>query len=172
MAGRFEKSGVSGLSADQIHLQFQLSYKYSEKSCFQLDIDIAIPGQGVTAIFGESGSGKTSLLRCIAGLEKSVSGAVHINDELWQNDTMFLPTHKRSLGYVFQEARLFPHYKVKGSLLYGVKGKVDAKKFRGEVSNMLTDYHLRVNQLIQAKKKHQLINGFICRINERDLFYT
>jgi molybdate transport system ATP-binding protein len=104
-----------------IQARFQLSYAKQAKAHFNLDLDIEIPGQGVTAIFGASGSGKTSLLRCIAGLEKSTSGCLSVNGELWQDTSVFVPTHKRSLGYVFQEASLFEHLTAMGNLRYAIK---------------------------------------------------
>jgi molybdate transport system ATP-binding protein len=107
--------------AQGIQACFQLGYGKSATSSFTLDVDINIPGQGITAIFGESGSGKTSLLRCIAGLEKTASGSLNVNGELWQNASVFVPTHKRSLGYVFQEASLFEHLTAMGNLRYAIK---------------------------------------------------
>lgn len=86
-----------------------------------LDIDTVIPANGVTAIFGHSGSGKTSLLRCIAGLEKAHNGRLMMNQDCWQEDNYFLPTHKRSIGYVFQEASLFPHLSAQKNLNYAIK---------------------------------------------------
>ncbi len=86
---------------------------------FTLDVDLTIPGRGVTAIFGPSGSGKTTLLRCIAGLERIADGYLQINGEVWQQGKQFVPTHRRALGYVFQEASLFPHLDVRGNLEYG-----------------------------------------------------
>ncbi len=88
---------------------------------FTLDVDLTLPGRGVTAIFGPSGSGKTTLLRCIAGLERAPQGLLTVNDEVWQSADRWLPTHKRPLGYVFQEASLFPHLTVLGNLRYGMK---------------------------------------------------
>ena len=90
-----------------------------------LDIDTKIPACGVTAIFGHSGSGKTSLLRCIAGLEKAEQGKISIHkdswQETWQDTDYFLPVHKRSIGYVFQEASLFPHLTAQNNLTYAIK---------------------------------------------------
>ncbi|MYM92278.1 molybdenum ABC transporter ATP-binding protein [Duganella vulcania] len=88
---------------------------------FTLDVDLTMPGRGVTALFGSSGSGKTTLLRCIAGLERAPSGQLFVDGEVWQDDTTWLPTHRRALGYVFQEASLFPHLTVMGNLQYGIK---------------------------------------------------
>ncbi|GAB2182175.1 molybdenum ABC transporter ATP-binding protein [Denitratisoma sp. agr-D3] len=88
---------------------------------FSLKADLQLPGRGVTAFFGPSGSGKTTLLRCIAGLEKVPGGRLVVNGEVWQDGHVFLPVHKRSLGYVFQEASLFPHLSVQQNLDYGAR---------------------------------------------------
>ncbi|MDP2786916.1 MAG: molybdenum ABC transporter ATP-binding protein [Pseudomonadota bacterium] len=88
---------------------------------FSLDVDLDLPGRGVTALFGHSGSGKTTLLRCIAGLERAPGGHLALDGEVWQDANTFLPTHKRPLGYVFQEASLFPHLSARGNLEYGHK---------------------------------------------------
>ena len=85
---------------------------------FTLDVDLDLPGSGVTALFGHSGSGKTTLLRCIAGLERS-DGRLTVKGERWQDADTFVPTHRRPLGYVFQDARLFAHLDVAGNLDYG-----------------------------------------------------
>ena len=116
-------SGLNKLDGESqnIKIAFQLSYVGHNPTPFVLDIDVDIPGQGVTAIFGQSGSGKTSLLRCIAGLENSSSGHLIVKDQVWQSATHMLPTHKRSMGYVFQDARLFEHLTVKENLAYGIK---------------------------------------------------
>ena len=121
MADKIETLDTSIESAQGIKARFQFSVKQSATETFTFDIDLTIPGQGVTAIFGESGSGKTSLLRCIAGLEKTASGCLNVNGELWQNASVFVPTHKRSLGYVFQEASLFEHLTAMGNLRYAIK---------------------------------------------------
>ena len=88
---------------------------------FTLDVDLRLPGRGVTALFGHSGSGKTTLLRCIAGLERAPGARVLFQGEVWQDGASWLPTHRRPLGYVFQEASLFPHLSVAGNLRYGLK---------------------------------------------------
>ena len=101
-----------------INAKFDLDYGE-----FRLKVDLVLPGSGVTVLFGHSGSGKTTLLRCIAGLQQAPNGLLQINGEVWQvsERNLFLPTHKRSLGYVFQEANLFPHLSVKGNLQFGLK---------------------------------------------------
>lgn len=94
---------------------------FLDRGDFTLDVDLDIPGRGVTALFGRSGSGKTTILRCLAGLERIREGQLRFNGETWQEGRRWLPVHKRPLGYVFQEASLFPHLKVRDNLLYGFK---------------------------------------------------
>lgn len=85
---------------------------------FALEAAFTAPASGVTALFGPSGSGKTTLLRCIAGLERT-QGRLQVNGETWQDEKIFVPVHQRPLGYVFQEASLFPHLSVRANLEYG-----------------------------------------------------
>lgn len=77
--------------------------------------------RGVTALFGRSGSGKTSLVRIIAGLIKPDAGRITLDDEVLTDRAqgIFIPKHKRRFGYVFQEPRLFPHLTVRHNLAYG-----------------------------------------------------
>jgi molybdate transport system ATP-binding protein len=88
---------------------------------FALDVTCNIPTQGITGLFGRSGSGKTTLLRCIAGLERTARAQIEFNGELWQDAGRFLPTHRRAVGYVFQESSLFPHLDVRGNLEFGLR---------------------------------------------------
>lgn len=94
---------------------------YLERGAFTLDAELRLPAQGITAIFGPSGCGKTTLLRALAGLEPCQDSFLSIGDNVWQDNNRFLPTHQRPLGYVFQEANLFPHLSVRGNLEYGYK---------------------------------------------------
>jgi molybdate transport system ATP-binding protein len=87
---------------------------------FTLDVDLQLPGQGVTALFGPSGCGKTTLLRLLAGLERA-QGRVTVGGEVWQDGAHFVPPHRRPLGYVIQEAALFPHLDVQANLAYGAR---------------------------------------------------
>jgi molybdate transport system ATP-binding protein len=98
-----------------LDIQFELA-----RAEFALRVDLQLPSRGVTALFGPSGCGKTTLLRCIAGLERP-HGSLIVNQQVWQDATHFMPTHQRPIGYVFQEASLFPHLSVRGNLQYGMK---------------------------------------------------
>jgi molybdate transport system ATP-binding protein len=106
---------MSEIPVNEIQASFAL-----ERESFALDANFSAPAAGVTALFGPSGSGKTTLLRCIAGLERA-QGTLHVNGETWQDEKTFVPVHRRPLGYVFQEASLFPHLSVRANLEYGLK---------------------------------------------------
>ena len=88
---------------------------------FTLDVALRLPARGVAALFGPSGCGKTTLLRSLAGLERA-AGRVALGGEVWQDDAAgrFVPTHQRAIGYVIQEAALFPHLDVRRNLAYGL----------------------------------------------------
>ena len=88
---------------------------------FTLDVDIELPLEGVTSLFGRSGCGKTTLLRIIAGLEKVRGAEVRFGRQIWQQGRHFVPLHRRRIGLVFQEHSLLPHLSVHGNLLYGYK---------------------------------------------------
>ncbi|MDT8345796.1 MAG: molybdenum ABC transporter ATP-binding protein [Thermohalobaculum sp.] len=87
---------------------------------FALDVHHAVPLAGVTALFGASGSGKTTLLRIIAGLETAAAGEIAFAGETWQSRAggIRVPAHRRGVGVVFQDARLFAHLDVAGNLRY------------------------------------------------------
>ncbi|MFN3786283.1 MAG: molybdenum ABC transporter ATP-binding protein, partial [Thiothrix sp.] len=106
-----------------ITARFQVQFKD-----FTLTTDLQLPGRGVTAFFGHSGSGKTTLLRCIAGLQRPDSGFLQVRGQVWQDSAkgVFLPTHQRPLGYVFQEASLFPHLTARKNIDYGRKRAAQA----------------------------------------------
>ena len=88
---------------------------------FRVDIEANFPSKGITAVIGESGSGKTTLLRCIAGLETPQQGFLSVGENIWQDENSSLPTHKRPIGFVFQEASLFEHLTAGGNLQYAIK---------------------------------------------------
>jgi len=85
----------------------------------------------VTAVFGPSGAGKTTLLRVIAGLEHGARGRVALGETIWQDSESrrFTPAHRRRIGYVFQDGRLFPHLDVERNLLFGHRRVTQNPKF-------------------------------------------
>lgn len=93
-----------------------------------LEVNAQIPAKGITAIFGVSGAGKTSLINAIGGLTQPQRGYIHLNNRvLFDTEKQIaLPPEKRRIGYVFQDARLFPHYRVRGNLQYGMSSKMKA----------------------------------------------
>ncbi|HKW55093.1 MAG TPA: molybdenum ABC transporter ATP-binding protein [Stellaceae bacterium] len=91
---------------------------------FRLEARFTAPATGITALFGRSGAGKTTLVNLLAGLEQPDRGRIAIGGEVLFSaaDGIDVPTERRRLGYVFQEGRLFPHYSVRGNLAYGRRG--------------------------------------------------
>ena len=117
---------------------------------FTLDVDLRLPDRGITALFGPSGCGKTSVLRALAGLQDTglqgagrqaaqperAAGRVALGAEVWQDDVQrrFVPTHQRPLGYVIQEAALFPHLDVAANLAFGRRRSGPAAQASGAFS--------------------------------------
>jgi molybdate transport system ATP-binding protein len=89
-----------------------------QRPAFTLDVVLDLPLVGITALFGPSGSGKTTLLRIIAGLERGAAGTVVFDGETWQGDGVCVPAHRRRIGYVFQDGRLFSHLTVELNLRF------------------------------------------------------
>lgn len=94
----------------------------AQLGAFHLNADFDAPSTGITALFGRSGSGKTTVLRSIAGLCKETRGFLCVNHDVWLDSKggVCIPPHRRPIGYVFQEASLFPHLSVRKNLLYGL----------------------------------------------------
>lgn len=101
----------------------------------RLQVDESLPASGITAIFGVSGAGKTSLINAISGLTRPEQGRIVLNDRVLYDaeKKICLPPEKRRVGYVFQDARLFPHYNVLGNLRYGM-----AKSMAGQFDKLVT----------------------------------
>ncbi len=127
---------------------------------FTLDVDLDLPSSGISALFGPSGCGKTTLLRAIAGLEYRPNNQLFINNEAWQQQTKFIPTHQRPLGYVFQEARLFDHLSVLKNVQYGLKRIPENKR---TISLEQAIELLGIEHLLQRKPEH-LSGGELQRV--------
>ncbi len=134
-----------------LHVDLQLT-----RGPFNLQAKFSAAAAGVTAIFGPSGAGKSSLLQAIAGLLPA-QGSIRIGNHSWQDEQQYLPAHRRPVGYVFQDGRLFPHLNVRGNLEYGMR--------RRHNTAVPTDYDfahavalLRLGELLE-RMPHQLSGG-------------
>ena len=107
------------------------------KGRFALNLDLALPTQGLTAIFGPSGAGKSTLLRIIAGFERA-HGRVAFGSEVWEDAARFVPSHRRGVGFIFQRPELFAHLTVAQNLAYA------ARRAGGEdqMGDIVRDYGL------------------------------
>jgi len=105
---------------------------------------------GINCLFGPSGSGKTSIINCIAGLIKPEYAKIKINNIVLNStkENYFCPIHKRNIGYVFQDSRLFPHLTVLKNLIYG------ERLFKGEKKNF------NRNEIIDLLKIENLIERY------------
>lgn len=127
---------------------------------FSLDVDLVLPGSGVSVLFGPSGCGKTTLLRCIAGLEQAQQAYVEVAGEVWQDGRHGLPTHKRRLGYVFQDAALFAHLTVRQNLDYGLRR--NGSKGQADLAPILE--LLGIEALLE-RRPQQLSGGELQRVS-------
>lgn len=137
--------------------QLEVRIALQRGDAFRLETDLRLPGRGITAIFGSSGCGKTTLLRCVAGLERA-AGVVRVAGSAWQDDgtKLFLPAWQRPLGYVFQEASLFDHLDVRGNLAYGTRRSLATTAAAIDTADIVE--LLGIGQLL-ARKPHQLSGG-------------
>jgi molybdate transport system ATP-binding protein len=123
-------------AAPSIEARFALRYP-----AFALDVDLRLPAAGVSALFGPSGAGKTSCLRCFAGLERECEGRVIVAGEIWQDSETgrFVPPYRRPFGFVFQDTRLFPHLTVRGNLRYAMRRAAGPEPVRFDEAVQLLD---------------------------------
>ena len=119
-----QSSSNASTTDQRLRARFQLA-----RANFTLDVDLDLPGHGVSALFGPSGCGKTTCLRAMAGLERA-QGHMLVNEQVWQDDArhVWLPTHQRRLGYVFQEASLFPHLTIRQNIEYGLRRTPESQR--------------------------------------------
>ena len=124
---------------------------------FHLSVSLDVPTPGITVLFGPSGSGTTTLLRCLAGLERAADGFMQFGNDVWQDDSqgICLPLHTRPIGYVFQDPRLFPHYSVRSNLLYGYK-RISIEARRISIEQVVTI--LGIGHLLE-RRIHKLSGG-------------
>ena len=113
-----------------------------QRGDFLLEVQCQAATPGVVALFGRSGCGKTTLVNLLAGLLPAQQGRLCVDGEVWLDTAagINLPAEQRRVGYVFQESRLFPHYSVRGNLLYGARRRpaaVGAEAQFAEVVDLL-----------------------------------
>ena len=116
---------------------------------FKLTANFIIEEASVTIISGASGAGKTTLLSAIAGLNKNISGTIIVNGQDWSQ----LPIHKRKLGYVFQDALLFPHLTVQQNINYGRRRSTSNKR------------HYSINDVIGWLELEELLTKLPCLLS-------
>jgi molybdate transport system ATP-binding protein len=115
------------------------------RGAFELAVQREIVISGITALFGPSGSGKTSFLRVLAGLEEDARGIVELDGAVWQREGFRMAPHRRGIGYVFQDGRLFTHLTVQGNLRFALD-RAD-RRDPGARSSRAIDFEAVVNAL-------------------------
>jgi molybdate transport system ATP-binding protein len=140
-----------------LHMQLQL-----QRGDFVLDVNDSLPHTSIIAVFGPSGAGKTSLLRCLAGLEPAAAGVLALNHTTWQDQArrLFVPHHQRGIGMVFQEARLFDHLTTRENLEYGLR-RTPAAQRRLSLEEVVTALQL---EPLLKRTPQQLSGGEAQRI--------
>src|SRR3989442_4350708 len=106
--------------ADEITADFEKRYDGGPSICAALRIPLGSPH--VTVLFGPSGAGKTTVLRCLAGLERPERGRIRFASEMWVDADagVMAPPQARGVGYLFQDYALFPHLTVAGNITYAI----------------------------------------------------
>ena len=117
------------------------------------ELNLTIDQGNFVAITGASGSGKTSLLRVICGLESPNQGEIILDNSLLLNKEIFIPTEKRNIGLVVQEKVLFPHLNARQNIEFGISSKTDKQNLSNEIMEKLN-----IKQLAE-KYPHELSGG-------------
>jgi iron(III) transport system ATP-binding protein len=133
-----------------------LAFKYnnSEQDVLK-NISFDVQQGDIVCILGESGSGKSTVLRLLAGLEKPSKGRIEIDDQLMVNNDIFILPENRGIGVVFQDYALFPHMTVAENILFGIKNQPQEYK-EEKLQNLLELIGLKE---YKAKYPHQLSGG-------------
>lgn len=112
-----------------------LSLSYKDQEVLK-NINLSLDLGERVSILGESGSGKSSLLRCIAGFENINNGKISLKNEIVSSETFMLPTEKRGVGMVVQEKALFPHLTVKKNILFGIESNSNKNEIVSELAEL------------------------------------
>ena len=138
------------LSIKNIELSF---YKKGLKMSILRGLNLKVKSGDLIAITGASGSGKTSLLRAICGLESPSNGEIILDNLILFNDKVSIPTEKRNIGLVIQEKVLFPHLNAKENIEFGISNKKNKKQLSSEMMERLKIIKL------SEKYPHELSGG-------------
>ncbi len=121
---------------------------------FNLEINLTIKDQSFISLMGKNGSGKTTFLRILAGLESVESGYIKVDDQIWLDGKFSLPPQKRNIGFVFQDYALFENMSVEKNLLFVKKDKKLAEKLLDMID--LTKLKKRVPSQLSGGQKQRV----------------
>ncbi|PAT01306.1 ABC transporter [Candidatus Izimaplasma bacterium ZiA1] len=105
-----------------------INFEYVKNNLILDDFSLEIKKGDIAALIGNSGSGKSTILRILSGLETPISGEVIVNDQILFNTKISINPEKRNVGMVFQDYALFPHLSVKKNIYFGLHGKTKDEK--------------------------------------------
>lgn len=151
------------MAADRLSLHLRVRHPG-----FELDVAEELPLDGFTAVFGPSGSGKSTLLRAVAGFETPLDGRIVWNGEVWFDAAagVNLAPHRRPVGFMFQDSRLFPHLNVAGNLAFAYRRRQGAGPARDEVVAALDLgdlLHRRVHDLSGGERQRVALGRTLLR---------
>ena len=135
-------SGQEGVTSAGLRTRIRKRFGDGEQASFQVDVEFDAPA-GITILFGASGAGKTTILHCIAGLQKPNEGSISIGDAKLFDSAAAIdrPPYRRQVGYLFQTLALFPHMSVEQNVRYGLAALSPDEQDR-RVSDALNSFHI------------------------------
>ena len=138
-------------------LKLRFRKTFPKAALIDVDLQVRLDPPIVTVLFGPSGAGKTTILRALAGLERSPNCVIHFGRETWVdgNNGVFIPPQQRRIGFLFQDYALFSHLTVEGNIRYGLRG-LSANEQLHRTSELLERFQL---QDLVARYPHQLSGG-------------
>ena len=132
-----------------------ITHRYGDNKVLE-DFSFSFEEAKTTCLIGPSGCGKTTILRLISGLEAPLEGIIKINETVaTENERIFIPPHKRKIGFVFQDLALWPHFTVFRNIAFGLKDR-KAEKVSHQVTQILDLFGIADKA---NKYPHQLSGG-------------